>query len=95
MPVSAIDVALVEGDGATVLISVRTTAGTVEIMAECDPFDRDLVLERAHIQGLHPGALGRWGLNEIAQKIVVFTRFKRDECRNCLAAAAYVVYDSA
>ena len=66
--VSLID--LIEEDGSTILIEIVTSVGTLQLIGACEPFDRDLVIDRAHVQGLSPGVLGRQGLNEIARKIM-------------------------
>ena len=65
----AVDVFDVEGG--VVLVTIATPVGQIDVMGEVFIRGRLLVIERAHIQGLSPGALGRAGLNAIARKLMV------------------------
>jgi hypothetical protein len=57
-------------EGDEVILRIATPVGTVEIMGTVSRMDRVLYVERAHIQGLYPGALGRAGLNAVARKLL-------------------------
>jgi hypothetical protein len=59
---------LVEEDEAIVLIT--TPAGVIEIAGAVSVAGRVLYLDGVHIQGLHPGAVGRAGLNAIGRKLL-------------------------
>ena len=59
-----------EAEARTVIVTVGTPAGTVEIVAELELVDGVLWARSAHIQGLSPGALGRAGLNAVARKFL-------------------------
>ena len=59
-----------EAEARTVIVTVCTPAGTVEIVAELELVDGVLWARSAHIQGLSPGALGRAGLNAVARKFL-------------------------
>ena len=61
---------LLDHQGQTIHVSFETSAGLVEILCDYRLTGKDLILEGAHIQGLFPGALGRAGLNALAQKIM-------------------------
>ena len=55
-------VTIIEDDGPTTLIEIEINAGALQVIGECNIFDRDLVVDRAHVQGQ--------GLNEVAQRIM-------------------------
>lgn len=65
---------LVELDDATEgsiwIVRIVTPAGTIELMGEVTKVGRVLHIDGAHVQGLHPGALGRAGLNAIGRKLL-------------------------
>ena len=62
---------VVEVDGDLVLVRIATPVGGIELIGHVSLRNRVLFVERAHIQGLSPGALGRIGLNAIARKLMV------------------------
>ena len=68
-PPIVIEIILVEHEGATIDVEIKTSVGIVEILCDYRMVDRGLLILDAHIQGLSPGALGRRGLNEIAQAL--------------------------
>lgn len=61
-----------EAEHPTAVVTVLTPAGTVKLMAELTLVGGVLRATdaHAHVQGLHPGALGRAGLNAIARKLL-------------------------
>lgn len=59
-----------EAEHPTAVVTVLTPAGTVKLMAELTLVGGVLRATDAHVQGLHPGALGRAGLNAIARKLL-------------------------
>jgi hypothetical protein len=59
-----------EAEARTVIVTVGTPAGTVEIVADLELVDGVLWARNVHVQGLSPGALGRAGLNAIARKFL-------------------------
>ncbi|MER2264876.1 hypothetical protein [Methylobacterium oxalidis] len=64
-------VEITDVEGLEMLVSVATPIGRIEIFGQVRLSDGWLVIERAHVQGLAPGALGRQGLNVIARKLMV------------------------
>ena len=56
-----------EVDASVMLVTVQTPAGAIEIMGVVTVRDDILVIDRAHVQGLAPGALSRAGLNTIGR----------------------------
>jgi hypothetical protein len=65
-----ITIAIEEVDHPTVLVSITTPVGVVELLAEASVIDRTLYIKRAHIGGLASNALGRRGLNAIGRKLL-------------------------
>lgn len=59
-----------EVEGQTMIVIVGTPAGAIEILGSIRSLGRVLHVERAHVQGLRPGALGRAGLNAIGRKML-------------------------
>jgi nucleotide-binding universal stress UspA family protein len=57
--------------GAVVTARIRLPVGEIEVMAEIERFDRELVLEGVHIQGqnLGPNRLGWARLQQIARAV--------------------------
>ncbi|WP_342107662.1 hypothetical protein [Methylobacterium sp. SI9] len=58
------------GRGNTVLIEIETPVGRLQAVGELEQIGQTLYFRRAHIQGLHRGALGRVGLNAIGAAIL-------------------------
>lgn len=52
------------------IVRVTTPAGSLELAGSVSRKGRTLHVEGAHVQGLHPGALGRGGLNAIGRKLM-------------------------
>jgi hypothetical protein len=70
-PAGSVAIAILAyGRGNTVLIEIETPAGRLEAVGELEQIGRTLYFRRAHIQGLHKGALGRAGLNAIGAEIL-------------------------
>ncbi len=70
-PVGSVSIAITEyGFGNTVLIEIETPIGRLEAVGELEQIGRTLYFRRAHVQGLHRGALGRAGLNAIGAEIL-------------------------
>jgi hypothetical protein len=55
------------------VIVITTPAGVMSVMASVSIIDRVLRLDRVHVEGLKPGALGRAGLNAIGRKLMELT----------------------
>lgn len=66
----AIVVNLEDGDGDVAIVQIDTPAGAIKIAGSLFWEGRVLYVKDAHIEGLHPGALGRAGLNAIARKLL-------------------------
>jgi hypothetical protein len=77
-------VAEYEIDGAVVSITPTTPVGTVNILGEMTIVDDDLHIMRAHVGGLHLGALGRPGLNAIGRKLLEMADVKKISFREAL-----------
>ena len=52
------------------LVSITCPAGCLGMIGSVSRVGRALHIDEAHIQGLHPGALGRHGLNIIGCKFL-------------------------
>jgi hypothetical protein len=52
------------------LVSITCPAGRLEMIGSVSQVGRALYIDDAHVQGLHPGALGRHGLNSIGRKLL-------------------------
>jgi hypothetical protein len=65
-----IDIVIDEADLPTVLASITTPIGVVELIANVRVVGDTLYLERTHIGGLNPNALGVAGLNAIGRKML-------------------------
>lgn len=63
-----IELLFVEQD--EMMVQVTTPSGTIELAGRISRIDRVLHADGVHVQGLHPGALGRTGLNAIARKLL-------------------------
>jgi hypothetical protein len=63
-----IEVAAVDDD--VMLVEITTPVGVVEVLGNVTQVGRVLHIRKAHIDGLHPGALGRSGLNAICRKLM-------------------------
>lgn len=63
-----VEIDVVEDD--EVIVVIGTPVGELQIVGSVSIVARVLRIERAHIQGLHPGALGRAGLNAIGRKFL-------------------------
>ena len=57
-------------DDPVLVALVTTPAGLLEVIGEVRRVGRVLHVERAHVQGLSRGALGRNGLNAIARRVL-------------------------
>jgi hypothetical protein len=63
-------IAVTEADGDELIVEIATPAGVIELVGQVRIAGRVLYFTGAHIQGLHPGALGRDGLNVIGRKLL-------------------------
>lgn len=70
-------VAEYEIDGPVVSITLITPVGVVSILGEMTIIDDDLHIIKAHVGGLHQGALGRDGLNAIGRKLLEMANVKK------------------
>lgn len=61
----SVRIEIVQAEADEVIIAIATPAGTLELMASVSIRGRSLSMMGAHVQGLHPGTLGRSGLNAI------------------------------
>jgi len=77
-------VAEYEIDGPVVSITLTTPVGVVSILGEMTIVGDDLHIIRAHVGGLHPGALGRAGLNAIGRKLLEMPMSKKSSFREAL-----------
>jgi hypothetical protein len=59
-----------EAEHPEIVVSVMTPIGVLRLMANVSIIDRVLSMDRAHVEGLKPGALGRTGLNAIGRKLL-------------------------
>ena len=59
-----------EAERSTAIIAVLTPVGAIKLIAELTLVGGVLRASDAHVQGLHPGALGRAGLNASARKLL-------------------------
>jgi len=53
-----------------IVVIIMTPMGVLRLMANVSIIDRTLRIDRAHVEGLKPGALGRAGLNAIGRKLM-------------------------
>lgn len=69
-------VRIVEQTSTTIHLEVTTSKGAVEIVADFAWFPdvKRLVLDKAHIEGMGPGVLGRGGLSEVKRALANFGR---------------------
>ena len=65
-----ISIELAETEGLVWIVRIVTPAGVIELIGEVRRVGRVLHVNGAHVQGLHPGALGRAGLNAIGRKLL-------------------------
>ena len=63
-----IEIGLVEDE--VMIVEITTPAGMVQIIGNVTRVGRVLHVRKAHIDGLHGGALGRAGLNAIGRKLL-------------------------
>ena len=63
-----IELDVVEDDA--MIVSVTTPIGELQVAGSVSIVGRVLFIDRVHVQGLHPGALGRAGLNAIGRKLL-------------------------
>ena len=66
-----------EIDGPVVSITLVTPVGAVSILGEMTIIDDELHIIKAHIGGLHQGALGRSGLNAVGRKLLEMTNVEK------------------
>ena len=57
-------------DDDVMLVEIATPLGVVEVLGSVMRVGRVLLIRRAHIDGLYPGALRRSGLNAICRKLM-------------------------
>lgn len=57
-------------EGSIWIVRIDTPAGAIELIGEVIKVGRVLHVNRAHVQGLSRGALGRAGLNTIGRKLL-------------------------
>jgi hypothetical protein len=60
----------------TVIVQITTPIGTVHLIGEVVRWDETMKVDRAHVQGLWPGACQREGLNDIGRKLLEFLDVK-------------------
>jgi hypothetical protein len=65
-----INIEIEAADHPVMIVTVTTPIGTIEIIGSVTRRGRVLRLDRVHVQGLAPGALGRAGLNAIGRKLL-------------------------
>jgi hypothetical protein len=59
-----------EADEDVLLVVISTPVGKLRIIGNITRIGRVLHVRKAHADGLHPGALGRAGLNAIGRKLL-------------------------
>jgi hypothetical protein len=59
-----------EAERSEVIVTIATPLGILRLMPNVSIVDRTLRMNRAHAEGLKPGALGRAGLNAIGRKLL-------------------------
>lgn len=64
-----ISLSVEETEETCVILAIGTPAGDLQIVGEVRRWDSVLHVAGVHIQGLHPGACGIEGLNDIARKV--------------------------
>src|ERR1700690_2606653 len=57
-------------EGPIWIVRIDTPAGAIELIGEVIKVGRVLHVNRAHVQGLRRGALGKAGLNAIGRKLL-------------------------
>jgi hypothetical protein len=57
-------------DHPVMIVTITTPAGRVSLLASVSIVGRVLHIDKAHIDGLSPGKLGRAGLNAIGRKLL-------------------------
>ena len=65
-----ITIEIEESDPPDVLAIITTPVGVVQLLGSVSVVERVLHIDRAHVGGLNPGALGRAGLNAIGRKLL-------------------------
>jgi hypothetical protein len=60
-----------EADDDVMLAVITTPVGEFRIIGNIVRIGRVLHVQKAHVGGLYPGALGRAGLNAVARKLLV------------------------
>jgi hypothetical protein len=60
-----------EADEDVMLVAITTPVGKLRIIGNITRIGRVLHVRKAHADGLHPGALGRAGLNAVGRKLLV------------------------
>jgi hypothetical protein len=58
-------------DRDVMIVIIGTPVGKLQLIGEITRIGRVLHVRKAHADGLHPGALGRTGLNAIGRKLLV------------------------
>jgi hypothetical protein len=66
----AITIEVITVDDDVVLVEIGTPIGVIEVLGRVTRVGRVLLIRRAHIDGLYPGALRRSGLNAICRKLM-------------------------
>ena len=66
-----ITVEIEDAEDSLMIVVITTPAGVVRICGSVSVVGRRLQIEGAHVGGLAAGALGRAGLNAIAQKLMM------------------------
>lgn len=65
-----VSVEIEEVDHPVAMVVITTPAGEVRLIGSVSIVGRVLHIEKAHVGGLAPGALGRAGLNAIGRKLL-------------------------
>jgi hypothetical protein len=58
-------------DRDVMIVVITTPVGRLQIIGEITQTGRVLHVRKAHVEGLHPGALSRSGLNALGRKLLV------------------------
>jgi hypothetical protein len=66
-----ITVEIEDAEDSVMIVAITTPAGVVRICGSVTVVGRTLRIDGAHVGGVSPGALGRAGLNVIAQKLLM------------------------
>lgn len=83
-----IEIEIADADHPVMVVRITTPSGTIELIGEVGLRDRMLIIDKAHVQGLAPGALGRAGLNAIGRTLLMEPTSLRSSFREVIAGRA-------